>query len=60
MHFINEMEDIELNRDWSQPGKLKYAELVVHKEVLLSLLVHNQFCSLINLINFLPNQKIEN
>jgi hypothetical protein len=54
------MEDIELNRDWSQPGKLKYAELVVHKEVLLSLLVHNQFCSLINLINFLPNQKIEN
>ena len=33
LHFINEMEDIELNRDWSQPGKLKSFDLVSHKEV---------------------------
>lgn len=35
LHFINEMEDIELNRDWSQPGKLKLNELIQHKKVFL-------------------------
>jgi hypothetical protein len=27
------MEDIELNRDWSQPKKFKSSDLIQHKQV---------------------------
>ena len=33
LRYIGEMEDIELNRDWSQPKKLKSSELIQHKLV---------------------------
>lgn len=31
LRYINEMEDIELNRDWSQPTKLNSSDLIQHK-----------------------------
>jgi hypothetical protein len=31
LRYIGEMEDIELNRDWSQPKKFKSSELIQHK-----------------------------
>ena len=33
LRYLSEMEDIELNRDWSQPKKLKSSELIQHKLV---------------------------
>lgn len=35
LRYISEMEDIELNRDWSQPKKFKSSELIQHKLVKL-------------------------
>jgi len=38
LQYVNEMEDGELNRDWSQPGRLNEDELLAHrKEVETSL-----------------------
>jgi hypothetical protein len=31
LRYLSEMEDIELNRDWSQPRKLKSTDLIQHK-----------------------------
>ena len=44
LRYISEMEDIELNRDWSQPKKLKSVELIQHRHVkfYLSLLNSHQ------------------
>ncbi len=33
LRYLSEMEDIELNRDWSQPKKIKSSELIQHKLV---------------------------
>jgi len=33
LKYLNEMEDIELNRDWSQPKKFKSSDLIQHKQV---------------------------
>ena len=33
LRYLSEMEDIELNRDWSQPKKMKSSELIQHKLV---------------------------
>ena len=33
LRYLSEIEDIELNRDWSQPKKLKSSELIQHKLV---------------------------
>ena len=33
LHYLNQIEDLELNRDWSQPNKLKSNELLKHKQV---------------------------
>jgi acetoacetate decarboxylase len=35
LRYISEMEDIELNRDWSQPKKFKSSDLIQHKLVKL-------------------------
>jgi len=32
LQYLNEMEDVEVNRDWSQPGKLNESELMGHKK----------------------------
>jgi hypothetical protein len=32
LRYMNEIEDIELNRDWSQPNKLNSGELLKYKK----------------------------
>lgn len=39
LRYISEMEDIELNRDWSQPKKLNSSDLIQHKMVFLRLIL---------------------
>ncbi len=33
LRFMNEIEDIEINRDWSQPNRLNSVNLVKYKQV---------------------------
>jgi len=33
LRYLNELELIELNRDWSQPNKLNSSELLKYKKV---------------------------
>ena len=33
LRYMNEIEDVELNRDWSQPNKLNSDELFKYKKV---------------------------
>lgn len=43
LRYMNEIEDIELNRDWSQPNKLNSNELIQYKKVnflLISRFIH--------------------
>lgn len=42
LHYINDMEDMELNRDWSQPGKLNLDHLKQHKYQVESELINRQ------------------
>lgn len=42
LHFINQMEDVELNRDWSVPAKLNYSELREHRKQVETSLANRQ------------------
>ena len=54
LHYINEMEDVELNRDWSQPGKLSASELVKHRKQIESTL-SNKKMAYAKIITFAEN-----
>lgn len=42
LRFINQMEDVELNRDWSVPAKLSYSELKEHRKQVEASLANRQ------------------
>lgn len=42
LHYINQMEDVELNRDWSMPAKLNYSELSKHRKQVEASLANRQ------------------
>lgn len=54
LHYINEMEDVELNRDWSQPGKLNASELIKHRKQIESTL-SNKKMAYAKIITFAEN-----
>jgi hypothetical protein len=53
LRFIDELEDVELSRDWSQPDKFSSSDLMQHKLVRLILKLNEIFnCILIRLKMF--------
>jgi hypothetical protein len=58
LKYLYEMEDVELNRDWSQPKKLKSSELIQHKHNVEMTLNHKK-SKVSYIINF-ADRLIEN